>query len=93
MTDFYETIGGLTWVLNFDKTKEVVPVKKPSRDTRKIAFNIADFLEFIETMGCDCCYEGHKYIKDGNLMNDWESNIQYVITKHTDVLLEGEIIE
>ena len=72
--------------------KKPIPVEKPSRDTRKIAFNIADFLEFLEKQGCDCCWSGRRYIKDGNLMEDWESNINRVITKHTDILLEGEIL-
>ncbi len=66
---------------------------KPKDKQKKIVFDLKEFNDWIETLGCDCCLQGWLHFVGSNLILDWESNINGVITKHKDVELKGEIIE
>ncbi|KKK77736.1 hypothetical protein LCGC14_2850620 [marine sediment metagenome] len=59
----------------------------------RISFDIEEFKNWLETLGCDCCMLGWLHLVDNNIIFDWESNIQYVITKYKDIKLVGELIE
>jgi len=59
----------------------------------KIAFDIEELQDFLDKQGCDCCMLGWLHLVDNNIIFDWESNIQYVITKYKDIKLVGELIE
>jgi len=59
----------------------------------KIAFDIKELQEFLDKQGCDCCIAGWLHVVGSDIVLDWESNIQYVITKYHDIELVGELIE
>ena len=46
------------------------------------------FKYWIESLGCDCCTQGNYHIENNGLYFRWQSNINNVITKHDDLVLE-----
>lgn len=57
-----------------------------------ICFNEKKFKDWLETLGCDCCTTFY-ILEDNKVIDKWESNINGVITKYKDIILEGVIIE
>lgn len=59
----------------------------------KIVFDLNEFKAWIEGLGCDDCLQGWLHMIGSNLILDWESNINHIITKHRDIELKGELIK
>ena len=78
---FYDT---LLEMLDGEKDKYNKPVR--------ISFNIKELQDFLDLYGCDYCKQGWLHIEGGNIIFDWESNINHVITKHKDIELGGEYV-
>ena len=56
-----------------------------------VEFDLEEFKNWLEKLGCDCCMQGWLHMVDGNVRFDWESNIYGVITKYQDIELYGKI--
>lgn len=58
----------------------------------KIVFDKKEFEAFLKGIGCDYC-QYYPELIDGNVIHNWESNIQGKITKYSDIELCGDLIQ